>query len=284
MSSTSSSSMPAPFYFSLGARVIIVGNSGSGKSQLLLKIINAYESGLFEIEPTGIAWYSPSINSVPKEILAMKNANHDVDDGGETMKLKVIIFSRLPKIEDLSDYEKKYNIRNAIICIDDMQEESCASSEIAHIFKTIRHSPHYLFFLIQVLFSKQKFSRDLSLNTNYFFLLKVTRGIDSIAHLSRQISLFGDKNAIIGIYKQFLTSCFSYVVLLLDSRIEFDHLRIQTNIFERNYATIFLPSSIVDSISSSDDDKNLNSDFYNLPELVGVLASGSGNNNNDNDT
>lgn len=228
-----------------GQRHLLIGPSGCGKSRFFAKLVLSARH-MFDQFPHRILYFSPHASSIPEEIR-----------NGESTGIEIIHFARLPTIEELSSLTQF-----TLVTIDDFQTEANDASEISHAFRIGRHFNCVIFLMLQTLFSKGKYSREITLNTSYITLFKMIRGVDAIKIYSRQLSLFNDPDLLYKVYKAHCLKPFQYLLICLDVALKTEHLRIQTNIFNKNCSTIFIPESLAPAAAFP-----INSD------------SGAGNNN-----
>ena len=124
----------------------------------------------------------------------------------------------IPTMEWIQEQIGDFNLRNCTIVIDDMALE--ATEDTAKIFTVGSH--HFnvnVIIIAQNIFTKNKFFREISLNTSYHVIFKNPRDNSSIGTLAQQFAPNNVKT-IKAIFKKATTKPHSY--LLLDYRQETD--------------------------------------------------------------
>jgi hypothetical protein len=81
-------------------------------------------------------------------------------------------------------WEHQYN---TLVVIDDFMTQASNSEEVSDLFTTGRHLGLSVIYMAQNMFSKGKFSRNISLNCDYVALFKNVRDQSQIQYLSRQM-------------------------------------------------------------------------------------------------
>jgi hypothetical protein len=123
------------------------------------------------------------------------------------------------------------NIANTTIICDDRAHE--ANEDILNIFNVLVHHNEINFiYITQSLFWKNKYSRDISLGSNYIVLFKNPRDKMDIANFAKQYAP-GSNKLIRDIYTEATEKPYSY--LMFDLRQETPkHLRLLSNYFYEN--------------------------------------------------
>jgi hypothetical protein len=159
---------PPPFSFEHPFNAIVNGPTGSGKTELVKKIIQNIDE-LMEPPPDRIVWYygeyQPALESALGHLV-------DFREGCPTM----------------SDFEVAGGDQEGptLVIIDDLMAE--CNEEVAKMFtKGSHHRGLSIFFLTQNLFHKAKGIRDMSLNAQYFILFKNPRDSQQVKTLARQM-------------------------------------------------------------------------------------------------
>ena len=147
-------------------------------------------------------------------ILLINCPNNDEYLSEISIKDKIHIYEHVPSITEI----KNKIIGSTIIILDDNYISSLNNSVIASYFTRGRHENYHIIFITQSLFKSGKYSRDISLNANYFIITKI-RDLSQIQTLSRQI--FGKKTSlsIVEIY-QYILSKNKYSHMLIDLSID----------------------------------------------------------------
>jgi adenylate kinase family enzyme len=193
---------------------MVVGPSGSGKSQFVNKMISEKDV-LFDDPPERIVWCYGIWQSFYKTL------GHEFHEGIPT--------------DDFLDSG------NMILVIDDLMDE--AQGSVSTIFtRTSHHRNITCIFLSQNLFPKNKFARNISLNSNYIVLMKNCRDKAQISHLARQVYPNNSK-FLVEAYHDATREPYTY--LLLDFKPETDETnRICTGILSSETTYVYQPKTI----------------------------------------
>ena len=115
-----------------------------------------------------------------------------------------------------------------LIIIDDLMEEASNRSDVSNLFTKGRHSDVSVIFLTQNLFHKGKYSREISLNTDYMVNFKNPRDSSIITNLGRQM---GNTKFLQDVYRDATKEAYSH--LLIDMRADTDNrLRYRSNVLQ----------------------------------------------------
>jgi hypothetical protein len=127
------------------------------------------------------------------------------------------------------DMNKFKPTENNLIVLDDLMQECINDPEILSLFTVgTHHTSTSVFFLTQNIFSKGKYSRDLSLNSNYIINFKNPRDQLQMQVLARQI--FGNKSKyLMESYDDATKKPYGYIFLDLRQDTELRN-RVQTGI------------------------------------------------------
>jgi len=189
------------------SRIIIFGPSGSGKTSLVEEILINSEI-LFGFNFENIIYVSgqgfPSINEVNGiEIYKMRDIDVDV-------------------IDDLNSEISNLMIFDDNIYITNDKLMSDLFTKLSH------HKNVTVILMLQNLFPKTRYSRDISINSSYILLMHNPRESSQIKRLSEQID--GTK-FIYDCYKDATTNKpYSYLVLDFNQETP-EHLRVRSNLF-----------------------------------------------------
>ncbi len=94
--------------------------------------------------------------------------------------------SRVDKCKGVPDSD--HLSTHTLLILDDLMRESCSDPAISDLYtRGCRHKKISVILLTQNLFFQSKYSRDISLSTRYFVLLKNVRDRASFSYLARQI-------------------------------------------------------------------------------------------------
>lgn len=196
-------------HFQLPFRLIISAPSFAGKSCLVLSIIKNREK-LFNGPPIKhIVWCCKNKNFAPSELKDMPNAR--IYEG----------------IIDLCELKP-----DTLIIIDDQM--NALSQEVLELFTV--HSHHLnisVILILQNLFHQNKYMRDISLNSNYFILLKNPRDEGQFKYLARQINGDNWKN-LSKVYSEVCGEAYHPLMIDLSQKTN-NLLKYKTNIINENY-------------------------------------------------
>ena len=139
-----------------------------GGKTFMIKEILKYKDILIEPSPNRIIFcyksWQPSYDLIKQEI------------------------SSIEFIEGILDTDIIKIQNNNLIVLDDLMAECLNSEEIMNLFTVGSHHRNTsVFFLTQNIFSKGKFSRDISLNSNYMLIFKNPRDQQQLQILARQM-------------------------------------------------------------------------------------------------
>ena len=204
------------------SRMIIYGPSGSGKTSFIEKMLFSMKE-LFGFYFDRIIYYSGQ--SFPRF-----NYIHGIS------------------IEKTSSFNQDNlntinNLMNNLIIIDDNMRQVTNDLLISDLFTKLSHHLNItVVLLVQNLFPKSKFMRDISLNSTYLVLMSNPREKLQIKILSSQID--GSDNLFI--LKAFLEATknkpFSYLFLDFDQNTP-EEVRVRTNIFPNEEQIAFVKVS-----------------------------------------
>ena len=131
------------------------------------------------------------------------------------------------------------NDQQTLLIIDDLMHE--IGKDLASIFCVYSHHKCIsVFFLNQNLFFRNKYIRDINLNTQYLILFKQRRDLSSIQALAKQI-FPGQVANFLDIYKESTLEQFSYLLIELHSANTYRVL-LRKNIFPGEIETVYIPS------------------------------------------
>ena len=199
-------------------RMIIYGPSGSGKSTFVEKLL-FYMKDLFDIYFDNIIYCSgqafPKINSVHGiPIIKITDINREIIDNINSNK-------------------------NNLLILDDNMRKYAKDILISDIFtKFSHHKSISVIILLQNLFPKEQYMRDISTNANYIVLMRNKRELYPITRLSSQIG---------GAGSTYITNCFkestklnpfSYLLLDFDPETA-DEVKVRSNIFPNEITYAF---------------------------------------------
>lgn len=152
------------------ANSLIVGMSGSGKTQLLRRILKNFKI-LFT-----------NLNKDKITVLWGYGQIHSLIDIKINDDIKTIYIEGIPTEDMITETQPN------VIVIDDLLHEMSKDNKFENIFiKKSHHLNISVFFLVQNLFYHAKAMRTVSLNSHYIYLLKNPRDQTQVMSLARQI-------------------------------------------------------------------------------------------------
>jgi hypothetical protein len=196
------------------------GMSGSGKTTLLYKILKNRKE-LFTTPPEKIMYFygvwQKMFDSMERELPV---------DFVEGLPAKDII-------DEFADGTSR------CIVLDDLMSDVVKSIDMQHIFTRGSHHKNItVIYLNQNMYCQGKFSRTLSLNTQYIFILKCPRDTTQLALMGRQI---GVGKSLIEAYEDVMAN-YPYGYLMLDlSPHNNDGYKLKTNIFPEEDEVVYIP-------------------------------------------
>jgi hypothetical protein len=203
------------FMFNSPSTAVICGPTGSGKTQLMYRILENHEQ-LFSKGAEQIIWcyavYQKEYENFP---------NVTFHEG----------------ILDVNTLDKT---KHKIIILDDLMTEM--NESVAKTFTVYSHHMNIsVFFITQNLFFKNKFMRDVSLNTQYLFLFGQRRDSQQISILATQM-FPTQRKAFMEIYKTETSKKFGYLLTDLHPQNTYRVL-LRTNILPEEIETVYIPDS-----------------------------------------
>ena len=176
--------------FARPARVLVSGASDSGKSRLVTKLMLKYHENFDVILICGVA-------------------QHELEKNPE-VSFKIVVSESI--VSPLM-YKTKENDR-VLFVLDDCYREALASDLVCNLFTRGRHLGVSIVLIVQNIFGKGKFARDITLNCSHIILLK-QRDLSQISVIARQC--FGPQRArqFLEVYKEVVAD-YPFGYLLLD--------------------------------------------------------------------
>lgn len=136
-------------------------------------------------------------------------------------------------IPDMNTFEIQ---ENSLLILDDLMSET--NADVSKIFTKFAHHKNLsVIFIVQNLFPKGKYARDVSLNTHYIIAFKNPRDKLQIQYLARQIMPQYSKD-IIQVFENATAEPHSYLLFDLTQSTP-DALRLRTNIFPDETMNIY---------------------------------------------
>lgn len=185
---------------------LVAAPSGSGKTMLIRQILKDHKE-LMNLEKLSVLWcYGEETADLNSEISVTVSMN---------------TFKGIPSREEMKNLD--------VVVIDDLMVEASNDKRLVNIFtKECHHMNISCFFLTQNLFERNPVSRTVSLNANYFLILKNNRDKQQIRVFARQVSP-GDPIQFLEAYEDATSKPFGYILLDLKPDTP-DHLRLRTRI------------------------------------------------------
>ena len=115
-----------------------------------------------------------------------------------------------------------------LVVLDDLMEKASNRADVAALFTHGRHENVSVVFLTQNLFHKSKFSRDMSLNTDYMVLFRNPRDASVITHLGAQM---GNAEFLKQAFRDTTKDAFTHLFIDLRSQTP-DALRYRGNVLD----------------------------------------------------
>ena len=186
----------------------VAGPTQSGKTSLLVRILESNQI-LIKPKPTKIYY-----------CYEVWQPNYD--------KLK-LIYPSIYFHQGLIETEEINKDENNLMILDDLMTKCENDERILNLFTTDSHHNNISVFLItQNIFSKGKFSRTISLNSNYIILLNNPRDKQQINCLARQMYPKNSK-FLIEAYNDATSTKFGHLFLDLTQSVD-NNMRVQSGI------------------------------------------------------
>jgi len=177
------------------ARILIVGSSGSGKTQTLMNIIKIFNNTFMNI------------------VICTKNADEPLYNWLKT-KIKIDqlqIFEGIENIPDLDSFNKK---ENNLIVFDDLILDDL--KKISGYFIRARKLNISCIFISQSYYSQNKDFKIIRRNINYLIIKKVS-SVKELNLISREYSISLDKNQFIKLYDDITSKFESFLMIDCDA-------------------------------------------------------------------
>ena len=172
------------------------------------------------------------INPTPQRIIICYKAWQNFYDEFKRLVPNIEFHEGIFEIDNLNQ-----NMTNLIV-FDDLMEECLSSSSVMNLFTVGSHHKNTsVFFISQNIFSKGKFARDISLNTNYLIIFLNPRDQLQFQVLARQMFPSNTK-FLIDSFEDATKKPHGYLFLDLKQTTEFRN-RIQTGILPNQLRVIY---------------------------------------------
>lgn len=202
--------------------------SGSGKSTWILKFLT-YLPVLVDKPFDNIVWCYGEEGGLPADVLENNS---------------------IRKHRGVPTEESGVLKEGSLIILDDLMGE-CYNKCVSELYtKGSRHRKISVFILTQNLFHQSRHSRDISLSTRYFILLRNVRDRAQFFHLARQIYPDNPKSLCAALNDAWSTP-FSYLLIDLDPATD-EGLRFRSNIWPSDpFMTVYASDKAIDSLQQS---------------------------------
>lgn len=209
--------------FNPGSTHILSGQSGSGKTRFILRILQNMDKIFGEHPPLKIRYY-----------YGIWQDNYD------QMKREIenISFQQgLPSEEELMNFTDPKS--HTMIIIDDLMDEACNSQVVELIFTRISHHRFCsCFYIVQNAFVQGKKQMTINLNTKYVEVFRSPRSLLQLTYLNNQI-FPNNPGLLINSYKDIMNQePFGYILIDLTAQCP-DDLRIRTKIFPSERTIVY---------------------------------------------
>ena len=209
--------------FNPGSTHILSGQSGSGKTRFILRVLQNMDKIFGEHPPLKIRYY-----------YGIWQDNYD------QMKREIenISFQQgLPSEEELMDFTDPKT--HTMIIIDDLMDEACNSQVVELIFTRISHHRFCsCFYIVQNAFVQGKKQMTINLNTKYVEVFRSPRSLLQLTYLNNQI-FPNNPGLLINSYKDIMNQePFGYILIDLTAQCP-DELRIRTKIFPSERTIVY---------------------------------------------
>ena len=192
--------------------MIISGPSGCGKSTFLQNLIKN-RNYLIDTPIKKIIWCYAEENALPQS------------------ESKIEFFKGVPESIENSTNEP------LLVILDDLMMDGYGKTVCELFTKGSHHRNISVILVTQNVFHKTSLSRDISLNAKYIIVFKNPRDKQQFTHLARQI--FPENSSeLVRVYKEITQRPHGYLLIDLTQNVN-DSLRFRTNIFNRNYITVY---------------------------------------------
>lgn len=178
------------FKISLPCRIIICGQSGTGKSTLVSKLL-LNRQRLMGTEFERIIYCSKYKSSMPNELESIAEFNEG-----------------LPSKELVRNEENQ----EIFFVLDDMISEVFSSEIINDLFLTGRNRRLSCCIITQTLFPKSSLARNIMLQATHLIVFRMLRDVSSYTFLARQVAP-GNSKFFTDIYLNTVQKPFQYIVL-----------------------------------------------------------------------
>lgn len=203
------------FSFHSPATCLVVGPTSSGKTVLTLNILK-HKAEIFKKEPVKIIWcynvFQEKFNEY-KDVMEFHEGIYDIKS-----------------LENVQGHK--------VIVLDDLMHRM--NEEVAETFTVFSHHLNVtVIFLVQNLFCKNKYMRDVSLNTQYLILFGQRRDVNQINILASQM-FPGQRKEFLKVYKEATSVPHGYLLCELHPK-NTHRVLLRTNILPDQVETVYIP-------------------------------------------
>lgn len=205
----------SPFQFKTPTTIMVCGSTGVGKTVLIFKVIKN-RTQLFDKPPEEIIWCYGAYQEV-----------------FERYKPDITFHQGLIDVETLDRTKHK------LIVIDDLMH--ALNRDIAQMFTVYSHHKNItVIFIMQNIFYKNQFMRDIALNTHYMILFNQKRDVSQILRLASQVYP-GKTQHFIKVYNEAVSERCGY--LMCDFHPKTSHrFLLYRNILPGEVQTAYIPT------------------------------------------
>lgn len=211
--------------FKAGCSHLISGQSGSGKSRFIYKILKNKDVMFGQDEPKAIRYYYGIWQSLYDKM------KEEIDG--------ITFHQNLPTEEEVLEFTS--SDQHTVIVIDDLQDQACNSSVVELLFTRISHHRHCTcFYLLQNAFIQGSKQITIGLNAQYICIHRSPRSIGQLNLINRQI-FTNSKHILADAYSDVMKrDNFGYILIDLTPHCP-DELRIRTRIFPGEQTIVYRP-------------------------------------------
>ena len=139
---------------------------------------------------------------------------------------------------NLDDWSEGSNHR--LIMIDDLMDKVVNDMEMSLLFTQGCHHKHIsIIYITQNLYLQGKYSRTISLNTQYMVLFRSLRDVSQISILGRQL-FPGNSKVLTQVYNDVMKKPYTYLIVDSSPHCNYQY-RLRTNIFPEEYPIVYVP-------------------------------------------
>lgn len=215
--------------FTSSFSMVVSGPSKVGKSTFIANLIRYLHSQGSASPVKRVFWYFKNINSLPNF--------DDLKSPGF-----VTFHKNIPT--DLNQIPKQ-----SLLVFDDMMLD-CFNKEITEIFTILsHHNSISVILVLHNLFHQSKFSRNISLNTQFIVYFRNPRDMSSISNLTRQLSPFNSRN-LQNLFMEVINKPYGYILIDLNQTTP-EIFKYRADIFNKDsYLNCFATASAIEQFKN----------------------------------